>query len=321
MNNNLSYVLAVEKLLDIEIPERATYIRVIMSELQRIASHLFWLSTGTMDMSGMGFAVLSYATRERERILDLFEMVCGARITLSYMRIGGVVRDLPPAFMTHVDEFLRRFPGFLDDYEKMVTESAVFKARTIGIGKLSREQVMDMGLTGAMLRGSGVDWDLRRDAPYLNYGEYNWKVPVFTDGDGYARYLVRMEEMRQSVRIVEQALKKLPAGLFRTNNRKITPPPRAEIDVSMEALIHHFKLWTEGMRVPPGMSYTGIEASKGELGHFIYSDGSGVPYRLHVRGPSFNNMYAIRAMSKGHMLSDVVTNIASIDPVLGEVDR
>jgi len=321
MNNNLGYVLTIEKLLGIEIPKRATVIRVIMSELQRIASHLFWLSTGTMDMSGMGFAVLSYATRERERILDLFEMVCGARLTVSYMRIGGVWRDLPAAFLSHVDEFIRRFPGFIDDYEKMVTESAVFKARTIGIGTLTGAQVMDMGLTGPMLRGSGVDWDLRRDMPYLNYPEYDFKVPVFNEGDGYARYLVRMEEMRQSVRIIEQAMKNLPDGLFRTDDRKVSPPPRAELDVSMEALIHHFKLWTEGLRVPPGMTYFGIEASKGELGYFVYSDGSGVPYRLHVRGPSFNNMYAIRAMSKGHMLSDVVTNIASIDPVLGEVDR
>lgn len=321
MNNNFAYVLTVEKMLGIEIPQRAQVIRVLMGELQRIASHLFWLSTHVLDVSGTGMSLLMYATRERERILDLFEMVCGARLTVSYIRVGGVWADLPDAFLTHLKDFVRVMPKKIDDYERMLTEQAVWNERLRGIGVLSREQVMEMGLTGPMLRGSGVDWDLRRDMPYGGYENYDFKVPVQTDGDGYARYLVRMEEMRQSLRIIEQAIKNLPDGLYKTDNRKVTAPPRAELDLSMESLIHHFKLMTEGFRVNPGFLYHGIESSKGELGFFLYSDGSPRPYRLHIHGPSFNNLYAIDTMSRGEMLSDIVTNIGSIDIVLGEVDR
>jgi NADH-quinone oxidoreductase subunit C/D len=321
MNNNFGYVLAVEKLLGLEIPERAQVIRVIMSELQRLASHLFWLATHSLDLAGAGLSVMMYATRERERILDLFEMVCGARLTTSYIRIGGVWRDLPPAFLTHLADLVRDMPSKIDDYERMLGTGPLWRERLENIGVLDRATVIDMGLTGPMLRGSGVDWDLRRDMPYGGYENYDFKVPVYNAGDCYARYLVRMEEMRQSVRILEQAMANLPDGLFKSDERKISLPPRAELDVSMEALIHHFKLVTEGFRVPPGFGYHGIEASKGELGFFIYSDGSAVPYRLHVRGPSFNNLYAIRQMSKGHMLGDVVANIGTLDIVLGEVDR
>jgi NADH-quinone oxidoreductase subunit D len=203
----------------------------------------------------------------------------------------------------------------------MLTMGPLWEERLQGIGVLSREDVINMGLTGPMLRGSGVDWDLRRDMPYGGYENYDFEIPVATEGDCYGRYLLRMQEMRQSVRIIRQAMDNLPDGLYRTDNRKISPPPRAELDISMEALIHHFKLMTEGFPVPPGMVYYGIEGSKGELGYFIYSDGSSIPYRLHVRGPSFNNLFAIRKMSRGLMLSDVVTNIGSIDIVLGEVDR
>lgn len=321
MNNNLAYVLTVEKMLGIDIPERAQVIRVIMGELQRISSHLFWLSTHVLDVSGTGMSLLMYATRERERILDLFEMVCGARLTVSYIRVGGVWADLPDAFLTHLQDFVRVMPSKIDDYERMLTEQAVWNERLRGIGVLSREQVMEMGLTGPMLRGSGVDWDLRRDMPYGGYENYDFLVPVQTDGDGYARYLVRMEEMRQSLRIISQAIANLPDGLYKTDNRKVTAPPRAELDLSMESLIHHFKLMTEGFRVDPGFLYHGIESSKGELGFFLYSDGSPRPYRLHIHGPSFNNLYAINTMSRGEMLSDIVTNIGSIDIVLGEVDR
>jgi NADH dehydrogenase I D subunit len=321
MSNNLGYCLTVEQLLGVEIPERAQVIRVIMAELQRISSHLFWLGTHVMDVSGTGMAVMMYATRERERILDLFEMVCGARLTTSYIRIGGVWKDLPPAFITNLRDLIAVLPRYFDDYEDMVTAGPVWQERLEGIGTLTRQEAIDMGMTGPMLRGSGIDWDLRRDAPYSGYENYDFKVPVGTAGDCYARYLVRIEEMRQSVRIIEQALNNLPDGLFRVDDRKISLPPRAELDVSMEALIHHFKLMTEGFRVPPGMAYHGIEASKGELGYFVISDGSAVPYRLHVRGPSFNNLFAIGKMSKGHTISDVVTNIGSIDIVLGEVDR
>jgi len=321
MNNNLGYVLTVEKMLGLEIPERAQVIRVIMSELQRIASHLFWLSTHALDVSGTAISLLMYATRERERILDLFEMVCGARLTVSYIRIGGVWKDLPPAFMVNLKDLVKMLPTYFDEYEAMLTNGPLWRERLEGIGYISREDAINMGLTGPMLRGSGVDWDLRRDAPYSGYENYDFVVPVTTAGDCYGRYLLRMQELRQSVRILEQAIARLPDGAYRSDERKVSLPPRAELDISMEALIHHFKLMTEGFRVAPGMFYHGIEASKGELGFYIYSDGSGVPYRLHVHGPSFNNLYAVTHMSKGHMLSDIVTNIGSIDIVLGEVDR
>ena len=321
MNNNYGYVLTVEKMLGLEIPERAQVIRVIMSELQRLASHLFWLAIHVLDVSGSGMSLLMYATRERERILDLFEMVCGARLTLSYIRMGGVWKDLPPAFLDHLQDLIREMPDKIREYEDMVTQAPLWRERLEGVGHISRDDAINMGMSGPMLRGSGVDWDLRRDAPYGGYENYDFDVPVSDSGDCYGRYLLRMEEMRQSVRIIEQAVANLPDGHYKTDERKISLPPRAELDVSMEALIHHFKLVTEGFRVPPGMLYHGIEASKGELGFFVYSDGSGKPYRLHVRGPSFNNLYALRSMSKGEMLSDIVTNIGSIDIVLGEVDR
>ena len=258
---------------------------------------------------------------KRERILDLFEMVCGARLTVSYIRLGGVYRDLPDAFLTNVADFVRDMPGRIDEYESMLTGSPLWEIRLRGIGMLSRADVINMGLTGPMLRGSGVDWDLRRDMPYGGFENYDFKVPVVNDGDCYARYLVRIEEMRQSLRIIEQAMKNLPDGPFKSDDRKVSLPPRAELDVSMEALIHHFKLMTEGLVVPPGMLYHGIESSKGELGYLIYADGSAKPYRLHVHGPSFNNLYAIDKMCRGGMLSDIVTNIGSIDIVLGDVDR
>ena len=321
MTNNFGYVLGVEKMLGIEIPERAQVLRIIMSELQRIASHLFWLSTHALDVSGTGMSLLMYATRERERILDLFEIAAGARLTVSYIRVGGVWKDVPPAFMDNLKDLVKMLPKQFDEYESMLSNSPLWRERLEGIGYISREDSINMGLTGAMLRGSGVDWDLRRDMPYGGYETYDFKVPVMNEGDCYARYVVRMQELRQSVRILEQAIARLSDGPYKSDDRKVSLPPRAELDVSMEALIHHFKLVTEGFRVAPGMLYNGIEGSKGELGYFLYSDGSGVPYRLHVRGPSFNNLYAIAHMSKGHMLSDVVTNIGSIDIVLGEVDR
>jgi NADH dehydrogenase I D subunit len=321
MLNNFGYVLTIEKLLGVEVPPRSQVIRILMTELQRIASHLFWLGTHVMDVSGTGMSVMMYVTRERERILDLFEMVCGARLTVSYIRLGGVYRDLPDAFLTNLADFLIAMPVRIDEYERMLTDSPLWDVRLQGVGILSRDEVINMGLTGPMLRGSGVDWDLRRDMPYGGFENYDFKVPVATDGDCYARYKVRMEEMRQSLRIIGQAVKNLPDGPFKTEDRKITLPPRAELDVSMEALIHHFKLMTEGLLVPPGMLYHAIESSKGELGYFVYADGSAKPYRLHVHGPSFNNLYAVDKMSRGGMLSDIVTNIGSIDIVLGDVDR
>lgn len=321
MSNNLGYCLTIEHMLGLEIPERAQVIRVIMAEMQRIASHLFWLATHVLDVSGTGMSLLMYATRERERILDLFEMVCGARLTVSYIRIGGVWQDLPDAFIAELKDFLRLMPEKINEYEALISEAPLWQERLTGIGYISAEDALAMGLTGPMLRGSGVDWDLRRDRPYCGYESYEFEVPISDSGDCYGRFNIRMEEMRQSVRILEQAVANLPSGLYKSNNRKVALPPRAELDVSMEALIHHFKLMTEGFHVSPGFFYHGIENSKGELGFFVYSDGSAKPYRLHVHGPSFNNLYAIDHISRGEMLSDVVTNIGSIDIVLGEVDR
>ncbi len=321
MSNNLGYCLTIEHMLGLEIPERAQVIRVIMAEMQRIASHLFWLATHVLDVSGTGMSLLMYATRERERILDLFEMACGARLTVSYIRIGGVWQDLPDAFITELKDFLRVMPEKINEYEALITEAPLWQERLTGIGHISAADALAMGLTGPMLRGSGIDWDLRRDRPYSGYESYEFEVPTSDSGDCYGRFNIRMEEMRQSVRILEQAVGNLPSGLYKSNNRKVALPPRAELDVSMEALIHHFKLMTEGFHVSPGFFYNGIENSKGELGFFVYSDGSAKPYRLHVHGPSFNNLYAIDHISRGEMLSDVVTNIGSIDIVLGEVDR
>lgn len=321
MYNNFGYCTAVEEMLGLDIPERAQVIRIIMGELQRIASHLFWLSTHVLDVSGTGMSLLMYATRERERILDLFEMVCGARLTVSYIRIGGVWEDLPDAFIDSVGDFLKVMPKKIEEYETMLTNQLLWEERLQGVGHISREDAINMGLTGPMLRGSGVDWDLRRDQPYGAYPMFDFEVPTSNRCDCYGRYLVRMEEMRQSVRIVQQALSHLPSGLYKSDNRKVNTPPRAELDISMEALIHHFKLMTEGFRVDPGFHYRGVESSKGELGFFLYSDGSSKPYRLHVRGASFNNLYAIDHMCREETLSDIVTNIGSIDIVLGDVDR
>ncbi|MBX2999292.1 MAG: NADH-quinone oxidoreductase subunit D [Caldilineaceae bacterium] len=321
MNNNLAFALPVEQMLGIDVPERGQVIRVIMAELQRIAAHLFWLSTHVLDVSGTGMSLLMYATRERERILELFEMACGARLTVSYLRIGGVWQDLPPRFIEELKDFIKVMPTKLKEYHAMLTDAPLWRERLEGIGYISRQDALDMGLTGPMLRGSGVDWDLRRDVPYAAYPMFNFEVPTSNAGDCYGRYLLRMEEMNQSIRILDQAVRNLPGGPFKTENRKVTPPPRAELDVSMESLIHHFKLMTEGFQVPAGFVYGGVEANKGELACFVYSDGSAKPYRVHIHGPSFNNLYAIDHMCRGHMLSDVVTNIGSIDIVLGEVDR
>ncbi|MCO6453295.1 MAG: NADH-quinone oxidoreductase subunit D [Caldilineales bacterium] len=321
MQNNLSYCLAVEKLMRIEAPPRAQAIRVIVCELQRIASHLVWLATHALDVGGTGLALLMYAFREREEILDLFEMVCGARLTTSYLRVGGVNWDLPPAFLPRLQALLDILPERFDEYERMLTDNPLWRNRLEGIGKLTGEQCVAMGVTGPMLRGSGVKFDLRKAQPYCDYEQYDFEIPCYTEGDSYARYFVRLEEMRQSRRIVQQAIDNLPAGDFLLDDPKIAPPKRALLDQSMEAVIHHFKLFTEGFRPPVGEAYHGIEASKGEMGVYLVSDGSANPYRCRVRTPSFVNLQAIEMMSLGHLFSDLVTVIGSIDIVLGDVDR
>jgi NADH dehydrogenase I D subunit len=321
MSNNLGYCLAVEKLLGIEIPPRAQVIRVIVAELQRLASHLVWLATHILDISGTIMSLLMYAFREREQIMDIFELICGARLTTSYIRIGGLWRDVPPAFEGRVREVLDYFPARIDEYERMLTNNPILRGRLEGIGKLTAEQAVGLGCTGAMLRATGVPYDVRKVFPYSGYENYDFEVPTATEGDCFARYRVRMAEMRQSLRIIRQALDALPDGPTMTSDRKVALPPRAELDTSMESLIHHFKLVTEGFFPPEGEVYYGIESSKGELGYFICSDGTPKPYRLHIRGPSFVNLQASEVMARGHLISDLVAVIGSIDIVLGEVDR
>ncbi len=324
MSNNLGYALAVEKLLGVDIPLRAQAIRVAVAELQRLAAHLVWLATHILDTSGTGMSLLMYALREREMILDIFEMICGARMTTSYVRIGGVWKDVPPAFVGKVTEFLDLFDGRLNDYERMLTNSVILRKRLEGIGKLTVEQALSLGVTGPLLRGSGLAYDLRKVAPYSGYDRYDFDVPTAAEGDSYARYRVRMAEMRQSVRIIRQALEDIKATEgqpWKTSDRKVALPPRAELETSMEALIHHFKLVTEGLKPPPGEVYFGHENPKGELGFYIVSDGTANPYRLRVRGPSFVNIFATDTMARGHMLSDLIAIIGTIDIVLGEVDR
>jgi len=324
MCNNLGYCLAVEKLLDVEIPPRSQAIRVAVAELQRIAAHLVWLATHILDTSGTGMSLLMYALREREMIQDIFEMISGARLTYTYVRIGGVWRDTPPAFITKVQEFIDLFPSRLDAYERMLTKSVVLRKRLEGVGVLSKEDALSLGVTGPLLRGSGVSYDLRKAAPYSGYDRYEFDVPISDRGDSYGRYLVRVQEMRQSLRIIRQALEDIKASEgqpWKSNDRKVALPPRAELDTSMEALIHHFKLVTEGLRPAAGEAYFGHENPKGELGYYVVSDGSAKPYRLRVRGPSFVNIFATDTMARGHYLADVVAIIGSIDIVLGEVDR
>ena len=321
MNNNLAYVLTVEKLLDVEVPLRAQYIRVILAELQRIASHLFWLATHAHDVSGTIHSLLMYCLRDRERILDIFEMFCGARLTTTGMSVGGLRRDIPGAFSDAVRAFIQDFQKRFKDYEAMLTRNPIWLARLEGVGILEAEDAIALGVTGPMLRAAGVSFDLRKALPYSSYDHFDFDIPTATEADSYARYEVRMREMEQSLRIVEQALNKLPDGPFRTDDRKVAPPPREEIDHSMESLIHHFKLFTEGYKPPVGEVYGMAENPKGILGFYLVSDGSAIPYRLHIRGSSFVNLQATNHLAKGHLLSDLVTIIGSIDIVLGDVDR
>jgi NADH-quinone oxidoreductase subunit D len=319
MNNTWAYVGAVEKLLDIKPPPRAEYIRVLLGELTRINSHLVWLGTHALDIGAM--SVFLYAFRERELILDIYEMVSGVRMMDSYFRAGGLAWDLPNGFAEAVNKVIEVIPNAVDEYEDLLSKNPIWMERTQNVGTITTEQALALSATGPALRATGLAWDLRKSMPYSVYEDFDFEVPVGSRGDVYDRYLVRMEEMRQSVRIVEQALRKLPGGPFRIDNHKIAPPPKEEIYLSMEALIHHFKLWTEGFRVPAGDTYYAIESPRGELGIYMVSDGSAKPVRVHVRGPSFINLQMIPPMSEGGLVADLVAVIASLDPVLGEVDR
>ena len=319
VGNNLAYCLALEKMLDLDVPPRAQAIRVILAELQRIASHLVWLGTSALDVAAM--SVFLYGFREREIILDILELVSGQRMMTTYIRPGGLWRDVPVEFDDAVRNVLNTFPTRIDEYEALLTKNPLFLDRTLGIGKMTAEEAIQWGCTGATLRGSGPDWDLRKKRPYSGYEQYDFEVPTQTEGDVYARYLVRISEMRESLKIIEQALNKLPLGPVNSNNRKIVPPPRSEIGTSMEALIHHFKLWTDGFDVPKGSVYAAVESPRGELGVFLESDGGPKPYRVHWRTPSYNNLEALPDMTKGLLIADLVAIIGSVDIVLGDVDR
>ncbi len=319
MGNNLVYCLAVEKLTGLDVPERAEYIRVILAELSRIQSHLLWIGTSAMDLAAM--SVFLYAMREREMILDVFELVSGQRMMTTYIRPGGIWRDPPEDFEAAVREILRVFPGRIKQYEDLITQNPLFRDRTMGIGKISVEDCLRQGVTGPTIRGSGMPYDLRKARPYSVYSRFDFNIPTQQEGDCYARYLVRVEEMRQSLRIIEQALDHLPKGPFRSDNRKFVPPPRSELGVSMEALIHHFKLWTEGFSAPRGSVYASVESPRGEMGVYLEGDGGPKPYRVHYRSPSFMLLQALPLMARGHFVADLVGIIGSIDIVLGDTDR
>jgi len=319
VGNVLAYSLAVEKLVDLDVPPRAQAIRVILAELQRVASHLVWIGTSSLDLAAM--SVFLYAFREREQVLDIFELISGQRMMTTYIRPGGLWRDVPADFEPAVRKFLRVMPRRIDQYERLLTKNPLFLDRVLGIGRLSREDALQYGVTGPQLRASGVNWDLRKNRPYSGYEQYEFEVPVRTEGDIYARYLCRVEEMRQSLRIIRQALEKLPLGPVRSDNRKYVPPPRSELGTSMEALIHHFKLWTEGFNAPKGAIYSAVESPRGELGVYLESDGGPKPYRVHWRTPSFDNLQVLPAMTKKHLIADLVAVIGSIDIVLGDIDR
>ena len=319
LSNNLGFCLAAEKLLDLEIPPRAQWIRVLLTELTRIQSHLVWLGTHAIDLGAM--SVLLYCFREREDILHIFEMVSGQRMMTSYFRIGGLALEPPLGWLKQVAKFVKAFPGHLEEYENLLTKNPIWLKRTVGIGTLTGDEAIAWGLSGPSLRGSGVNWDIRKNEPYSSYDKFDFIVPTRPEGDVYARYLVRLEEMRQSLRIVQQAMEGLPEGPIRANAPHFVLPDRESMKTSIEALIYHFKIVTEGFHPPVGEVYQAIEAPRGELGFYMVSDGSPKPFRCHVRAPSFANLQALPKMIEGRLIADVVACIGTIDIVLGEVDR
>ena len=319
MTNNLAYVLAVEKLLGLEMPKRAQWIRVLLNELTRLNSHLVWLGTHAMDVGAI--TVFLYCFREREDILRLFEMVSGQRMMTSYFRVGGLALEVPLGFFERVKRFIDAFPGHIDEYEDLLTQNPIWTGRTKGVGKITYEDAIALGLSGGVARGSGVDWDLRRDMPYSSYDQFDFKVPLATEGDVFARYVIRVQEMRESTKIIQQALAGMPEGPIKADAPKVVLPDREKMKTQMEALIYHFKIVTEGFTVPAGEVYQGVESPRGEMGYYIVSDGTAKPYRVHMRSPSFANLNAILPMCQGQLIADVVAAIGSIDIVLGDVDR
>ena len=318
-HEELAFSLAVETLLDIEVPPRAAAIRVLMTELNRVSSHLVALATNGLDMGAL--SIFIYGFRERESILDFFEKTTGLRMNHNYIRPGGVAADLPPGWKDDVAGILQDFPRRFDQYDDLLKENPIWLSRTKGVGVISSEEAIAFSITGPALRAAGVDWDLRKVFPYSGIENYEFDVPIGENGDVYDRYRVRMDEMWESLKIIEQVMDGMPKGDFRVGDRKITPPPRARIDESMEALIHHFKLFTEGFKVPPGETYVAVESPRGELGCYLVSDGEAIPYRMHTRGPSFYNLQSLPIAMADSLMADTVATIASIDPVMGDVDR
>jgi NADH-quinone oxidoreductase subunit D len=319
LGNNLCYCLAIETLVELDVPPRAQVVRVLLTELTRIASHLVWLGTHALDLAAM--SVFLYTWREREILLDIFEMCSGQRMMTSYFRPGGLWRDLPDGFEGAVQQFIDLFPARIKEYENLLTENPLYIDRTRGIGVISSTEALAIGLTGPNLRATGLPFDLRKTRPYSGYEQFDFEIPTASNGDTYDRYVVRMEEMRQSLRIVQQALVQLPEGPFRSDNRKFVPPPRSELGHSMEAVIHHFKLWTEGFSAPKGAVYIPVESPRGVLGCYLVGDGGPMPRRVHFRTPSFANLQALPMLAKGHLVADLVAIISSLDPILGDVDR
>ncbi len=319
MNQEHAYALAVEKLLGLEVPKRGQYIRVLYAEIGRVLNHLLNLTTFALDVGAM--TPLLWGFEEREKLMGFYERVSGARLHAAYFRPGGVHQDLPAGLLDDIKAWADQFPKFVDDMESLLTENRIFKQRTVDIGVVTREEALDHGFSGPVLRGSGVPWDLRVAQPYDAYAEMDFDVPIGKTGDCYARYLVRVEELRQSLRIIDQCIEKMPGGPIKSTDRKVTAPRRGEMKRSMEALIHHFKLYTEGYHVPAGETYTAVEAPKGEFAVYLVSDGTNKPYRCKIRAPGFAFLAAMDFLSKGHMLADTVAIIGSLDIVFGEIDR
>ena len=319
MSNNLGYILAVEKLMAVEVPERAETIRIIMAELTRLQSHLVWLACHALDIGAM--TVFIYAFRERETIMETYELISGARMTSNFFRVGGLSQDVPEEFVKKVSDFIDSMPGYLDQYEGLLTTNPIWLKRTVGNGVISAEDAIEIGITGPALRGSGVDWDLRRDDSYAGYDKYQFKVPVGEKCDTFDRYKVRLIEMRESCKIVRQGLDRLKPGPVLADCPQVCYPPKESVYNSIEGLIHHFKIASEGFAAPEGEVYQGVEAPKGELGFYIVSDGGNKPERLRIRPPSFVNLQAIEQMSVGSMIADLVAVIGTLDIVLGEIDR
>ena len=315
----LTFSLAVEALLEVEIPDRATWIRMLMCELNRMSSHLLFLATNGMDLGAVGMMI--YGWREREEVLRFFEKVTGLRMNHNYIRPGGVAADLPDGWREDIQNILQVLPERLEQFDVLMTGQPIWRERTQGIGVITTEEALALGATGPILRSTGLAWDLRRAMPYLAYDQVDFDIVVGTYGDTFDRYAIRLNEIRESMRIVEQCIEMMPEGPYRTEDRKVTPPPRARIDESMEALIHHFKIFTEGFKVPPGEVYTAVESPRGELGCYLISDGGPKPQRMHIRAPSFVNLQTLPHMIHGGLLADAIAVISSIDPIMGEVDR